>query len=78
MAMEVNLEKRTVKIVLELEGVSPGKSQMEAIGNAVQAAVVQFLQPNEKDGLLVRPSKLNPNTNELTLRLAKVLDGALM
>ena len=78
MSMEVTMKQGTVRIVVELEGLSPSKSQMDTIGTAVQAAVVQFMQPNEKDGLLVRPPKLNPSTNELTLRLARVLDGGSM
>jgi len=76
--MEANLEKSRGRIVVELEGLAPSRSQMEAIGNAVQAAVIQNLQPNKKDGLLIRPAKMNVKTSELTLRLARVLGGGSM
>lgn len=66
------------KIIVELEGVTPDQSQMKAIGNAIQAAVAQSLQLGEKDGLLIRPVKLNPGASELTLRLARVVAGGEM
>lgn len=72
------MERSTSKIVIELEGLSPSKSQMEAIGKAVQAAAVQSLPLSDGDGLLVRPSIYLQGDSTLLLRLANVLDGGSM